>query len=290
MSVTIHVNGTSNSLAHKGSSGIAKSTLPDVCKTPSPAGPVPVPYPIIVSMSSDLVKGTTTVKVDGGNMAAIKGSELSRCTGDEPGTAGGVVSSTFIKEAAWILYSFDVKMDGKNACRLSDKLTMNHRNSACLAGFLQGPVNGDKVLVLECNPKWTPCQKEQMKAKAKAMDTAAKQKGSLDLMPNTKIARKMISKWRKAAKKFQAAYRKKAFANRSSSGPDRNHYSECGTRQARSRLEADHTTELQMGGDPGGPFMMLDRRVNSSSGSQIRNIRKDNPAGVSVVGVKTQGC
>ena len=124
MPVTIHVNGTSNSLVHKGSMGFAKSTLPDVCKTPSPGGPVPIPYPIIISMSSQLVNGTTTVKVDGGNMAAIKGSELSMCNGDEAGTAGGVKSSTFMKEAAWLLYSFDVKMDGKNVCRLSDKLQM----------------------------------------------------------------------------------------------------------------------------------------------------------------------
>ena len=57
MGVTIHVNGKSNSLMHKESMGIAKSTLLDVCKTPSPGGPVPIPYSVIVSMSSDLKKG-----------------------------------------------------------------------------------------------------------------------------------------------------------------------------------------------------------------------------------------
>lgn len=134
MAFTIHVNGRSNSLVHKGSLGIAKSTLPDVCKTPSPGGPVPIPYPVIVSMSSDLKKGTKTVKVEGKKSAAIKGSEFSRCTGDEPGTAGGVKSSTNMKEATWILYSFDVKLEGKNACRLSDKMMMNHGNTVCLAG------------------------------------------------------------------------------------------------------------------------------------------------------------
>ena len=140
MAVTIHVNGTSNSLVHKGSGGFAKNTLPDVCKTPSPGGPVPIPYPVIVSMSSDLKKGTKTVKVDGGNMAAIKGSEFSRCSGDEAGTAGGVRSSTNMKEATWITSSPDVKLDGKNACRLSDKMQMNHGNTVCLAGIQQIPV------------------------------------------------------------------------------------------------------------------------------------------------------
>lgn len=150
MAVTIHVNGKSNSLAHKGSGGIAKCTLPDVCKTPSPGGPVPTPYPVIISQSSDLKKGSKKVKFDGGNSAAIKGSELSRCSGDEAGTAGGVKSSTNMKEATWILYSFDVKIEGKNACRLSDKMMMNHGNTACLAGVCQQPVVGDPADEKQC--------------------------------------------------------------------------------------------------------------------------------------------
>lgn len=155
MAVTIHLNGTSLSLAHKGCMGITKSTIPDVCKTPSPGGPVPVPYPIIVSMANSLAKGTKTVKVDGGNPAAIKGSEYSTCTGDEPGTAGGVKSSTNMKEATWILHSFDVKLDGKNACRLSDKMLMNHGNTACLGGTIHAPVMAARMkqlqdIVCEC--------------------------------------------------------------------------------------------------------------------------------------------
>ncbi len=142
MPVSIQINGksSSNSLVHKGSNAIATNTVPDVCKTPSPAGPVPIPYPVIVSMSSDLANGSTTVKADGGNMIAIKDCEFSKCTGDEAGTAGGVVSSTFGKEAKFILYSFDVKIDGGNACRLADKMTMNHQNTMCLAGVVQVPV------------------------------------------------------------------------------------------------------------------------------------------------------
>lgn len=173
MPVTINVNGSSNgmSLAHKGSNGIAKNTPPDVCKTPSPGGPVPVPYPVIISMSSDLSGGTTTVKVDGGNMAAVKGSELTRCNGDEAGTAGGVVSSTNMKEAKWLLYSFDVKLDGKNACRLSDKLTMNHANTVCLAGFTQVPVVASvkdiKCAIQKCDKKDADGKDYKIKAKSK---------------------------------------------------------------------------------------------------------------------------
>lgn len=167
MAVTIHVNGVSNSLAHKGCMGITKSTLPDVCKTPSPGGPIPIPYPIIVSLSSTLKKGTKTVKVDGKNSAAIKGSEYSRCNGDEPGTAGGIKSSTNMKEATWISYAFDVKLDGKNACRLSDKMMMNHGNTACLMGTLHKPVPNEEIcdLNIDCekkDPPYNDCQVAQL--------------------------------------------------------------------------------------------------------------------------------
>jgi hypothetical protein len=150
MSVTVKINGTMNGLVHKGSSDFAMSTAPDVCKTPSPGGPVPIPYPVIISMASDLANGTTTVKADG-NSCAIKGSELSRCSGDEAGTAGGVVSNVNMKEATWITYSFDVKMDGDNACRFTDKLKMNHGNTVCMAGITPDVVNaGSNPLVIKC--------------------------------------------------------------------------------------------------------------------------------------------
>jgi hypothetical protein len=138
MPVTVKVNGVANSLVHKGSNAVSVATIPDVCKTPTPGGPVPMPYPNI-SQSATLAKGTTTVKADGGMMIAIKGSEFSLSNGDNPGVAGGVKSSTFMKESTWILYSFDVKMDGKNACRLTDKKFQNHENTVDLAGALLQP-------------------------------------------------------------------------------------------------------------------------------------------------------
>ncbi|MCB1917197.1 MAG: DUF4150 domain-containing protein [Rhodocyclaceae bacterium] len=139
MPVTVKVNGVCQSLVHKGSNGVSIATIPDVCKTPSPGGPVPIPYPNI-SQSMTLAKGTTSVKADHGMMIAIKGSEFSLSNGDNPGVAGGIKSSTFMKESTWILYSFDVKMEGKGACRLTDKKFQNHENTVDLAGILQVPV------------------------------------------------------------------------------------------------------------------------------------------------------
>ena len=137
MPLTININNLT--LCHKGSNGITTATIPDVCKTPTPGGPVPIPYPNI-AMSSDLMKGTTTVKADGGMMCANYGSEFFKSTGDEPGSLGGVVSSVFIKEATWISFSFDVKLEGKAACRLTDKMFHNHMNTVNAGGLLQAPL------------------------------------------------------------------------------------------------------------------------------------------------------
>jgi len=132
MTVTIKINDIT--LCHKGSGGVARSTLPDLCKTPPNA--LPVAY-VNVAKSSDLAKGTKTVKADGGSMCAINGSEFSCSTGDEAGSLGGVLSGTNLAEATWITHSFDVMFEGQGACRLTDKMFLNKANSACLSGLYQ---------------------------------------------------------------------------------------------------------------------------------------------------------
>jgi hypothetical protein len=120
MPVTINVNNLT--VSHKGSTGTSIS-FPDVCKTPSPAGPIPIPYPNI-AMSSDTMSGSKTVKMDG-NELMLKDANMKMSTGDEAGAAMGVVSSKIKGKAEFINYSFDVKVDGKNVCRLSDPTQQN---------------------------------------------------------------------------------------------------------------------------------------------------------------------
>jgi hypothetical protein len=133
MTVTVNVNNLS--LCHKASGGMSAATLPDVCKTPSVGGQ-PMPYPNI-AWSTDIANGTRTVSADGGNMCANYGSQFNKSTGDELGTLGGIISGTFLKEATWITYSFDVKLEGKGACRLTDKMFHNHQNTVNMSGLLQ---------------------------------------------------------------------------------------------------------------------------------------------------------
>jgi len=124
MSATVNVNF--RTVVHKSSNGISIA-FPDVCKTPSPAGPIPIPYPNI-AMSSDTAKGSKKVKMDG-NPIMLKDSNFSKSTGDEAGSAGGVASSVIKNIAEFMLYSFDVKVEGKNVPRLADIMLHNKKNT-----------------------------------------------------------------------------------------------------------------------------------------------------------------
>jgi Domain of unknown function (DUF4150) len=111
-------------IIHEGDGLQFIAMAPDVCKTPSPGGPVPIPYPNM-AMSSDLADGSKTVKIEG-NSAALAESNLKTSTGDEGGTAGGGVASSKIKgKAGWVVYSTDVKFEGQGVVRFLDDCLHN---------------------------------------------------------------------------------------------------------------------------------------------------------------------
>ncbi len=112
-------------IVHKGSGG--KSVVfPDVCKTQVGNVVVPIPYPNM-GASADTDKGPKSVKVDG-EMPMVKGAVYTKSTGDEAGSLKGVVSGTTKEECEFMMYSFDVKFEGKNVCRLADPLFHNKKN------------------------------------------------------------------------------------------------------------------------------------------------------------------
>lgn len=123
MASTVFANG--RGISHKGSGGMSP-IFPDVCKTPTPGGPVPIPYPN-VGKASDTSSGPTSVKTDG-QMPMTQGSKYALSSGDEAGSVGGVVSGKVKGACEFMNYSFDVKFEGKNACRLGDPLFHNEKN------------------------------------------------------------------------------------------------------------------------------------------------------------------
>jgi hypothetical protein len=113
-------------IAHTGSGGMSM-VFPDVCLTPTAAGPIPIPYPNI-ARSADTSNGPATVTCDG-EMPMTKGAQYSKSSGDEAGSAGGVASGTSRGVAEFMMYSFDVKFEGQGACRLGDPLFHNGKNT-----------------------------------------------------------------------------------------------------------------------------------------------------------------
>lgn len=125
MASTVLANG--RGIAHKKSGGLS-TVFPDVCKTPTPGGVVPLPYPN-VGRAADTAGGPKSVVIDGA-MPMVKEATYGKTSGDEPGTAGGVLSGCNRGVAEFTGYSFDVRIEGRNACRLGDPLFHNKKNTA----------------------------------------------------------------------------------------------------------------------------------------------------------------
>lgn len=152
MGVTVGVNN--RTVVHKSSGGITIAA-PDVCKTPSPAGPIPIPYPNIAK-SGDTAKGSKKVKMDG-NPIMLKDSNFSTSVGDEAGTAGGGVASNTTKgKAEFVNYSFDVKVEGKNVPRQLDPMIHNKQSAPNTppTPLIQPPLIAVSKIVCPC------CQKD----------------------------------------------------------------------------------------------------------------------------------
>ena len=122
MPATVNVNF--RTVVHAKSNGICLG-FPDVCLTSTPAGPVPIPYPN-VAMSSDTSDGSRDVRCDGESVM-LQGSAFSTSTGDEAGSVGGVISLGTKGKAKFILYSFDVRIEGKPVPRMADLMLMNEK-------------------------------------------------------------------------------------------------------------------------------------------------------------------
>lgn len=130
MPATVIVNNLT--VVHKASGGTSVAG-PDVCKTPTPGGPVPVPY-VNTALSRHTAKGSRNVRVDG-HPIMLKSSHFSTSTGDEPGTLGGVVSGKFKGKAYPRMYSLDVKVEGQNVFRLGDMMLQNGGSPTNAAGI-----------------------------------------------------------------------------------------------------------------------------------------------------------
>jgi hypothetical protein len=122
--------------------------VPDVCKTPTPGGPVPTPYPN-TAMNTQASGGTCCGKVKiVGKKTIVKGTEISMSSGDEAGTIGGVVSNRFKGPAKFRKGSSKVKAEGKEVCHLTSTSGQNGAGNSNVPPGVQVAPSQSKVLVM----------------------------------------------------------------------------------------------------------------------------------------------
>ena len=111
----------------KESMGKFHSTVVDICKTPSPGGPLPIPYPIIMKTQKDTktkVKKLKTAEKQYENAVGVASGtvqkkiqeltkEMKKSSGNEAGKLKGIVSQLNKSKAKFKFVMTQVKMEGK---------------------------------------------------------------------------------------------------------------------------------------------------------------------------------
>ncbi|MES2127118.1 MAG: DUF4150 domain-containing protein [Pseudomonadota bacterium] len=101
--------------------------IPDVCKTPTPAGPVPLPYP---NLAQSALHIPSQIKVMfGPGLAENIMTAGTISSGDEPGTAGGIISNVFIGPDRYLTGSLKVLIGGAFATRMTS--VTGHNGMPC---------------------------------------------------------------------------------------------------------------------------------------------------------------
>lgn len=150
MAATIIVNNLT--VVHK-SSGGTSIAAPDVCKTPTPGGPAPIPY-ANAALSRHTAGGSKQVRGDK-HPLMLKPSSFSTSAGDEPGTLGGVASSKTKGKASPRSFSSNVKIEGEPVFRNTDIMAQNAGSAGNSVGLEGQPnkvaaaMNADKAEVVE---------------------------------------------------------------------------------------------------------------------------------------------
>jgi hypothetical protein len=194
-SVSIHAPKTP---VTAGSRGIAKATLPNVCKMPGPPAPfVPSPLPNIAKSGNSPKDYSTSVLIEGEKIA-IRGATFESM-GDvaSQGTGGGLISANVQGPAKFIPPgTMDVKIEGKGVHLKGDQMLNNcasggtpPNTGATMAGESQEtgdeatPINpdcGDK----KKNHGWDDCMCGQVCEMVKAYNNSKAEKVKLDISPS----------------------------------------------------------------------------------------------------------
>ncbi|MDR2422831.1 MAG: DUF4150 domain-containing protein [Deltaproteobacteria bacterium] len=128
-------------------SGVAMTTAPDVCKVPTPGGPVPTPFVNVIQLPM-ANPSTVCKKVFICNSPALTvKTKFLLSSGDEPGVLGGVISSKFIGPGEFFpMGSSKVNFEGNKAVFLTSQTKHNGSANFNAPGQVTAP-SQTKVIV-----------------------------------------------------------------------------------------------------------------------------------------------
>ena len=119
--------------------------MPDVCLTPTPAGPIPIPYPNFAQLPMALPPSTSLKHLISMMPSHNMGTTIPLSMGDNAGVNGGVASGLMMGPARNIRGSTKVFTGGLPATRFLDSALQNQTN--CPSGMTLVP-SQFKVLIL----------------------------------------------------------------------------------------------------------------------------------------------
>jgi hypothetical protein len=192
-----------------GSGGVAKATLPNVCKMPGPPAPfIPSPLPNIAKSGNSPKDYSTSVLIEG-EKVAIRGASFESM-GDvaSQGTGGGLISANVQGPVKFIPPgTMDVKIEGKGVHLKGDQVLNNcasggspPNTGATMAGTDNPDAGGDNPKVVDCDkgpperhgkvPPLSDCEKEELCVKGRSVNRQmrAHQRGTKRGRPMKRIS------------------------------------------------------------------------------------------------------
>ena len=120
--------------------GMCMAPGTDVCKVPAPpAPPIPTPLPNIANCNQ-ASSGTCSQKVTIAQKPLLtKKSEIPMSSGDEAGSAGGVVSGKIKGECTFVKFSAKVKIEGQFVIFQTCNTGQNGKNANAQGGMQMDP-------------------------------------------------------------------------------------------------------------------------------------------------------
>ncbi len=113
------------------SGGSMNLGFPDVCLTPTPVGPIPIPYPNISTGATSNPTTTALTVLTDGMPSLNQMSMTTTSSGDNMGVNMGVASGMVMGPSEFILGSFTVFKEGALAQRLTSMTGHNGLSMNC---------------------------------------------------------------------------------------------------------------------------------------------------------------